>query len=325
MTAPDHSVCGLKRGSSAAHFETILALIASGATVKAACASRPEFPSHNSLRRWAKANCRDHELRRAMASRPRPRTNPPRPRPQAGVEKIIASFDAIMARVEAGAPIIEAIRVTVGRKNGYSSFRKVIKKRTDLDARYRQASRGRQAGPNALIRGADYTEAEIERAVRAVHTIADLNQHNVKVTPGSVNLTHLVRRTRGSSMAGLLRSQLDRRNIAASARRSAQIEVAKVGASSELVAELRREPLYAHASSKVRTQDPNVRDDMIHDLIVAELESRAPLSRAEARALVAGRTRNYLNVMMSLDERIPGGEGDDTWVQRVTADEWIAA
>jgi hypothetical protein len=83
----------------------------------------------------------------------------------AGMLNAIKNFEAIMQTVEAGASITEAVD---DAGVNYHAFAKILKRSPAHDARYRQASRTRQAGPNARSRGRNYSQDEIEAAVAAV-------------------------------------------------------------------------------------------------------------------------------------------------------------
>lgn len=83
----------------------------------------------------------------------------------AGMLKAVENFHAIMHAVEAGATITEAVK---SAGVGYHAFAGILKRSPAHDARYRRASRTRQAGPNARSRGRGYSQDEIEAAVAAV-------------------------------------------------------------------------------------------------------------------------------------------------------------
>lgn len=222
-----------------------------------------------------------------------------------GQRRVVEYFDAIVKLVENGATILAALK-SRPEFPSYPSFSTVLKARPDLAHRYRQASRKRQAGPNARSRGADYTRAEIDRAIAAVPRLREGSGHHSRVTAGGPHVATLKYHADRSQALGVeLRAAYEKRSFAAAAERNVENAQRSARSFDPLAQALEQNPAYRAASAAVpRGLDPDVKSDVIADICcaVAAGELNVQDIKATARRFLEAHYRRFSPAkFMSLD------------------------
>ena len=144
--------------------DAIFELVASGMSLDAALASDPRFPTRGSFQPRVS---RDPILRSRMADA-RARSGSTQPRPV--FSEFAQQFDRILDLIESGSAVEEALVTMFGPRRLTATkcmFFEAIKKNADFAAKYRAASRKRQAGPNKRATAAWYDRQELISAARS--------------------------------------------------------------------------------------------------------------------------------------------------------------
>ena len=208
--------------------------------------------------------------------------------------KAIAAFDEIERRIVAGGAIYDILNSDRARFPAYEQFRRFLKSSPEHDARYRAAGRARQAGPNALRQGPAYSATELRRATTAL-MLSDARGeiHTSRLSPGgphtqtllrarfrdpellvAVESAVVARRTRLHLVNG--RPKIDPANVVGvPASGLIKCDTVSYLPGERLAAALSSDDLWRLAFDALpKNIDPDARNDIAADLVVAVLEGR---------------------------------------------------
>lgn len=241
-----------------------------------------------------------------------------------GQRRVVEHFDAIVRLVEEGATILGALK-SQPEFPSYPTFSTVLKARPDLAARYREANRIRQAGPNARSRGVDYSRDEIFHAAEAIRDIQ--GKIKTKIGGGPHWETLRVRLAQDASLNEVVASSLELRNRARLAQRVVvEKRVYEVGLLNRGLHQI--DAYRAAVSSLPRGLELDIRDDIVAEIVIDVLAGKLGVDEIEfeAREYMREHFRQFsVHAFKSLDEENWSGEDKTSFVDNITADDWIAA
>jgi hypothetical protein len=299
-------------GSSALHFDAITALIETGLTLQAACASNPDFPSASAI----SALCARSEIHRTRFDEA-VRVGNAKGRDSWRLTYTEMQYDLALEAIRTGSGSLKSIL-----KPPLPTYKAVIQ-RCDRDPafklRYRAAMATHQnplhLKPEAFTEALDLINANPNVSVPKLLKRAGL--------PSRQTLDDKI--SRDASFAALARSiALKRKRVRSHAQK--MLRTKPVYSENTLMGALRLNQYYAVANRAVpRNLDHADREDVISELILVMVGGSMSLEEAERTG--TSFAREYLNqqrrhLFSSLDVSRYDTEG---WVERLSADEWAAA
>lgn len=228
--------------------------------------------------------------------------------------RIVEQFDAVLERIEAGEGIQKLLLGTFGHT---PAFYRLLAARPDLDRRYRRAMRRREAGSKAIGKSARFSDHEVEAAIDRV----------VGMSPRGDGALYAQRTHQEGPTLEALKTRvsknvdLDRRLSVALAERKQHVSA------SPLKRSIRQNQFYAVALAAMpKGLDPDIKDDVISDLVLAMLEGDITIEEVamQAKEFIAQHFRRFSSRQYaSLDQ--PVFEDGAPLIDTLTADKWMAA
>jgi hypothetical protein len=308
-----------ERGTTAKYFDAIVALVAGGMQIKAACNSRPEFPNWIALKKF-------------LQNHPNYRTRLDAVRPQLVGEALARDrFEAILALIESGKGINAACAAAHAKLDSASLYRYL-----DIDPnaqqRFNDAIESRESGDKALgvgLRDKPYrrwTEKDFEEAVAALRDTKETSVEAV-LSPPLMPKQIVYRWAKGNQRrTEMLRTALDARPIAAH-RRAVAKGPKPVYQTAVLRSGLLLNELYREASdvvSKARAFDSDMREDMISEVILAVTDGTIEREniKTDGLAIALAYKRRNGSDYNSIDRALWNEDGDGTFLDTLSTSEW---
>ncbi|MGL3208298.1 hypothetical protein [Bradyrhizobium sp. BR 1433] len=310
--------CRTPRGRSASHFDAIIALVAGGMQIKAACRSRPEFPNWPAFKQFLRKHP-DY----------RQRLNDARPKKVVGEARARVKFAEILSLIEGGRSINSACSMC-GVDS--PSLYRMMRSDDSGTAQFNAAIAAREAGPSALGAGRfkkrkrRWTEADFQEALEVIRCTTETSVESAlqsPLMPKSVVYKWALKTTARSEA---LRNALDSRPIAAH-RRSVAKGPRPVYRQDVLRTGLLANEVYRQASASVPARlDRDFRDDLISEIVIGVLSGELRQEEVKTKGLRSiWRTtrRPFLEVPLNFT---PANSDDDdadfTTIDRRSSNEW---